>query len=111
MKNEWQAEMLEYYDERAPEYDEIYQGKGPGIPEPAAYTADVEAIKAVCRDFGHGHLIDIGCGTGYWLPYYIGNCQEISLVDQSRRMLSECQKRIKELETDIDVHFVIYIKV
>ena len=106
MKDEWHGQMLEYYEERAPEYDEIYQGEGPGIPDPALYTEDVEAIKKVCRDFGRGHLIDVGCGTGYWLPYYASNCTEITLVDQSRRMLSECQKRIKELHTDIDIHFV-----
>ena len=106
MKDHWQSKMMEYYDERAPEYDEIYQGKAPGICEPEVYEKDVEAIKAMCRDFGHGHLIDVGCGTGYWLPYYGRNCEEITFVDQSRRMLSECQKRIKELETDVQVRFV-----
>lgn len=106
MKDNWQVEMMEYYDERAPEYDEIYQGKGPGIAEPEVYAKDVEAIKAMCRDFGHGHLIDVGCGTCYWLPYYARNCKEITLVDQSRRMLGECQKRSKKLETDVEIHFV-----
>jgi ubiquinone/menaquinone biosynthesis C-methylase UbiE len=106
MKDNGQLEMMDYYDERAPEYDEIYQGGGPGIAEPEIYTKDVEAIKAMCRDFGRGHLIDIGCGTGYWLPYYSRNCTEITLVDQSRRMLGECQKRIKEIDADIGVHFV-----
>jgi ubiquinone/menaquinone biosynthesis C-methylase UbiE len=106
VKEHWQAEMMEYYDERAPEYDEIYQGKGPSISEPQVYKKDVEAIEVMCRDFGRGHLIDVGCGTGYWLPFYSGNCTGITLVDQSRRMLGECQKRIKELEMDAEVHFV-----
>ncbi|MGB7054981.1 MAG: class I SAM-dependent methyltransferase [bacterium] len=97
---------MEYYDERAPEYDEIYLGGTPGIPEPQTYRADVKAIKAICSSFGRGHLIDIGCGTGYWLPYYSKNCAEITLVDQSRRMLVECQKRVKELNAELDVHFV-----
>lgn len=106
MKSHQQQELMEYYDERAPEYDEIYLGRPPGIPEPQAYREDVEAIKAICISFGCGHLIDIGCGTGYWLPYYGKNCAEITLVDQSRRMLAECQKRVKELNTGVDVHFV-----
>jgi len=106
MKNQWQLQMMEYYEERASEYDDIYQGKGPGIAEPELYTKDVEAIKAMASDFGHGHLIDIGCGTGFWLPYYGVNCSEITLVDQSRRMLGECQKRLKDLGKDLAVHFV-----
>jgi ubiquinone/menaquinone biosynthesis C-methylase UbiE len=106
MKSHRQKELKEYYDERAPEYDEIYLGGTPGIPEPQVYHNDVEAIRNICSNFGRGHLIDIGCGTGYWLPYYAQNCSEITLVDQARNMLAECQKRIKGLSTDVAVNFV-----
>jgi ubiquinone/menaquinone biosynthesis C-methylase UbiE len=98
--------LNEYYDERAPEYDDIYLGRSPGVPEPEAYRQDVEAVKKICSDFGRGHLIDIGCGTGYWLPYYAANCMEITLVDQSRSMLIECQKKAKESLESEKVHFV-----
>jgi ubiquinone/menaquinone biosynthesis C-methylase UbiE len=106
VKDQKKSELLEYYDERAPEYDEIYLGKPPGMPEPQVYHKDVTAIKAICSGFGHGHLIDIGCGTGFWLPCYAKNCTKITLVDQSRRMLVECQKRIQGLDAGVDVHFV-----
>ena len=99
-------ELMEYYDERAPEYDEVYLGRSPGMPEPQAYRQDVDAIKKICGDFGRGHLIDIGCGTGYWLPYYAENCTEITLVDQSRSMLMECRKKAKESLEPEKVHFV-----
>lgn len=99
-------EFMRYYDERAPEYDEIYSGKGPSIPETQAYKKDVEEISAICRGFGRGHLIDIGCGTGYWLQYYARNCSEISLVDQSRNMLVQCKKRTNALPSDIGVNFI-----
>jgi SAM-dependent methyltransferase len=99
-------EIFDYYNERAPEYDDIYLGKQPGLPEPEFYSKDVERIKEVCAGFGNGHLIDIGCGTGYWLPYYAGNCSEITLVDQSRRMLFECQKRVKASTVDKNIHYV-----
>lgn len=99
-------ELADYYEERAPEYDELYAGHGPGIGEPQAYIKDVQEISAICRAFGRGHLIDIGCGTGYWLQYYATNCKEITLVDQSRNMLVQCQKRTKELPPDIIVHFI-----
>lgn len=100
-------ELKAYYDERAPEYDEIYLGRGPGIPEPEIYARDVKAITTLCADFGSGHLIDIGCGTGYWFPYYAKNCSEVTLIDQSRRMLVECRKRVDEHSTGVDVHFIM----
>ena len=98
--------MFEYYDERASEYDEIYKGGLPGMPEADLYRQDVEEIKAVCAGFGKGHLIDIGCGTAYWLPYYANNCSEITFVDQSRRMLAGCQKRAASLKLDREIHFI-----
>jgi len=101
-----QEELMKYYEERAPEYDEVYLGKSPGIPEPEAYARDVKEIKTICRGFGRGHLIDIGCGTGFWMPYYAKNCVEITLVDQSRNMLVQCQKKVNELAIDVDVHLL-----
>ena len=86
-----------YYDERAREYDEIYIGKGPAIPDPIAYQKDVKKVSEIASGFGEGHLIDIGCGTGFWLPYYAQNCSLITLLDQSEKMLSECKKRVDEL--------------
>ena len=89
--------MARYYDERAGEYDEIYQGRGPAIPDPDAYKKDVEEICQIASRFGRGHLIDIGCGTGFWLPYYALNCSQITLLDQSEKMLSECRGRVDKL--------------
>jgi len=99
-------ELIDYYEERAPEYDELYAGKGPALSAPDAYLNDVREISAICRGFGRGHLIDIGCGTGYWLQYYAENCREITLVDQSRNMLVQCQTRTNKLSSDIGVHFI-----
>ncbi len=56
--------------------------------------------------FGTGHLIDIGCGTGFWLPYYEGNCTQVTLVDQSGRMLSVCRKRADDLRVQGKCRFI-----
>ncbi len=82
--NHWHH-VAQYYDGRANEYDELYEGKGPAFPDPEAYKDDVKRIREIAHDFGRGHLIDIACGTGFWLPYYASNCAEITLVDQSER--------------------------
>ena len=98
--------LAQYYDERAPEYDELYLGCGPGIPVPESYEKDVNAIREICSDFGHGHLIDIGCGTGFWLPCYVNNCTKVTLIDQSRQMLVECQKRVDQLDSNVNIRLM-----
>jgi len=67
-KSRLSKEMMSYYDERAREYDEIYLGKGPAsIPDPIAYKNEVTKISRIVSTFGRGHLIDVGCGTGFCL--------------------------------------------
>ncbi len=100
-------EMISYYDARAPEYDEIYMGKRPAsIPDPALYKNEAQVTGRIVSIFGAGHLIDIACGTGYWLPYYAGNCSEITLIDQSEKMLFECRRRVDELGIREKCNFV-----
>ena len=90
-------EMMSYYDERAEEYDEIYLGKGHTTIDPDVYRQDVAKASEMVSRFGRGHLIDIACGAGFWLPDYARNCSQITFLDQSERMLSKCQDRVKEL--------------
>jgi ubiquinone/menaquinone biosynthesis C-methylase UbiE len=91
-------EMLLYYDERAEEYDQVYEGKEPAIQRYSdEYADDVAEISRMVAGFGRGHLIDIACGTGFWAPYYARNCERFTFVDQSEGMLAECKKRIESL--------------
>ncbi len=106
MEDEFVHEMMSYYDERAEEYDEIYKGEGPAIPDSFAYKKDVAEIKRMVSGFGKGHLIDIGCGTGFWLPYYQRNCSQITLIDQSEKMFSECKRKVDKLGLKHKCHFV-----
>jgi len=99
-------EMMVYYNERAKEYDEVYIGKGPAIPYPDACRNDVSKIKKMVSSFGKGHLIDIGCGTGFWLPYYSQNCSKITLIDQSEEMILECKERVDKLRLKNRCDFV-----
>ena len=99
-------EIKSYYDERAEEYDEIYRGKGHTTLDPSSYLEDVVRASEIASQFGNGHLIDIGCGTGFWLQSYYRNCSEITLIDQSEKMLRECRKRITDLGLTHSVHFV-----
>ncbi len=90
-------EMMSYYDERAKEYDEIYLGKGHTTIDADVYRKDVAKVSEMVSRFGKGHLIDIACGAGFWLPNYARNCNQITFLDQSARMLSKCRDRVEKL--------------
>jgi ubiquinone/menaquinone biosynthesis C-methylase UbiE len=98
MDEQLAQEMLQYYDERAEEYDDVYQGEGPAIRRYAdRYQQNTAEVCEIVAGFGHGHLIDIACGTGFWAPHYAQNCKRFTFVDQSAGMLAECKKRVAGL--------------
>jgi demethylmenaquinone methyltransferase/2-methoxy-6-polyprenyl-1,4-benzoquinol methylase len=100
-------EMLTYYEERASEYDEVYLGKGPAMPGyTRQYTNDVAHISRLVAGFGSGHLIDIACGPGFWAPHYARNAERITFLDQSEKVLAECQKRLAALPLSAALHFL-----
>ena len=87
--------MLRYYDERASEYEEAYvRGTGTAsIPDPDVFRREASLLTGVVERFARGRIIDLACGTGYWLPHYAGHCSSITLLDQSGRMLDECRTK------------------
>lgn len=91
--------MLDYYNERAPEYEEAYTtGTGTAsIPDPEVFRAEARRLASIVQPFGSDRLIDLACGTGYWLPFYADRCSQVTLVDQSQRMLGECSKKVDRL--------------
>lgn len=101
-----QQELFIYYNERSLEFDQVYSGKGPAIPHQQLYKKDSNKISNIISSFGKGHIIDIGCGTGYWLPFYANNCREITLVDASERMISECKRRSDKNGFSDKCHYV-----
>ncbi len=99
--------MNEYYDERAAEFDEIYTlGKPPGsVKDPELYMKEARALATIVRAHCHGDLLDIPCGTGYWLGFYAENCSAITLVDQSENMLRESREKAREHDVESITRF------
>jgi len=92
------SEMFAYYDARADGYDDFYRGKGAAIaPLSTEYPIDAAAIAALLSSFGHGDVLDLACGTGFWLSAYGRNARSITLVDQSAPALVRCAQRIDAL--------------
>jgi ubiquinone/menaquinone biosynthesis C-methylase UbiE len=92
--------MFRYYDERASEYEEAYVlGTGTAsIPDPDVFRREVSLLTRMVEHFARGQLVDLACGTGYWLPHYVAGCSSITLIDQAPRMLQECRKKIASLD-------------
>jgi demethylmenaquinone methyltransferase/2-methoxy-6-polyprenyl-1,4-benzoquinol methylase len=93
--------MLRYYDERAPEYEDAYVlGTGTAsIPDREVFRQEAVLLGGIVERFARGRLVDLACGTGFWLPHYATRCSRITLIDQAPRMLDECRKKVATLNT------------
>ena len=91
--------MLAYYDERAPEYEEAYTlGTGTAsIQNPEVFKAEARVLGGIVRRFARGRIMDLACGTAFWLPEYAPNCSHITLLDQSDSMLMEARGKVNRL--------------
>jgi ubiquinone/menaquinone biosynthesis C-methylase UbiE len=99
MDPELRQQMLAYYNERAPEYEEAYTlGTGTAsISDPEVFKAEARVLEGIVARVAHGSLMDLACGTAYWLPHYAANCSRITLFDQSERMLAEARTKASGL--------------
>lgn len=94
MNQDLKQSMFEYYRERVPEYDEVYQGKGPAsVSKPDAYSSEVVILYDIIKHTLSGDLIDIACGTAFWLPSYARAIRHVTLLDQSPEMLNAARAR------------------
>jgi len=100
MDSDLRQRMLHYYDERASEYEEAFtSGTGTSsMTNSAIFKTEAIALADIVRRFAKGSLIDLACGTAYWLPNYAGQCSSITLFDQSEKMLEESRKKVRALE-------------
>lgn len=91
--------MLRYYDERASEYEDAYViGTGTAsIPDPDVFRREAVLLASIVERCAHGRIVDLACGTGYWLPYYASRGSSLTLIDQSPRMLDQCRKKVAAL--------------
>jgi len=94
MSQDLKESMLEYYTHCAQEFDEKYKGRGSAsILDPQACQDEVVILSDIVKATCSGNLLDMACGTAFWLPHYASNCYHITLFDQSYGMLVQAQNR------------------
>jgi ubiquinone/menaquinone biosynthesis C-methylase UbiE len=91
-------EQIEYYDRRAPEYDET--SMPPGDPMAPFIT---EAKAALHRFAPRGKVLEIGCGTGKRTEWLLGQAHSVTALDASAAMLERGRRNVR----DTRVHFVL----
>lgn len=88
--------MKEYYDTRAPEYDEWYTGTGVFAErERPDWDAAVGRLVADLEALTPASTLDIACGTGFLTRHLPGR---VTGLDQSDRMLAIAAQRLPNAE-------------
>jgi ubiquinone/menaquinone biosynthesis C-methylase UbiE len=86
--------MREYYDARAPEYDDWYLGQGLfGERERPGWERELAALGRALSSLPYAHTLDVACGTGFLTRHLPG---EIVGLDQSEQMLEIARERLPE---------------
>ena len=73
------------YDQVAPEYDRRYAQ--------ARRYGRVEALLRLASALNARRILEVGCGTGYWLAHLRAMGDELYGLDPSMRMLEQAQRR------------------
>lgn len=84
--------MKEYYDTRAPEYDDWWLGRGLyGQRERPGWEDELAEVAAVLGRLAPVRTLDVACGTGFITQHLPG---VVVGLDQSARMLAEARRRL-----------------
>jgi len=88
--------IFAYYEAQAEDYEAFYAGSGQALPGlENEYPLDAAGVTGLLTDFGHGDVVDLACGTAFWLSTYGPNCRSVTLVDQSAAMLAHAARRAR----------------
>ena len=80
--------MKEYYDRRAPEYDDWWLAAARERP---GWQQELDEVAGTLGALPAARTLDVACGTGYVTQHLTG---EVVALDQSPRMLAEAGKRL-----------------
>lgn len=88
MKNDKRHNMGEYYNERAPEYEQIYYRDN----KPRREEIDTEAERLKKLASGKT-ILEFACGTGYWTERLSQTATTITAFDLSEKMITQAKQK------------------
>lgn len=93
------AEQREYYDQRAPEYEDWWYRRGLFDQGPAANERWFEEIRevedALDRFAPRGKILELACGTGTWTRRLVRYADHLTAVDASAEVLALNRSRLE----------------
>jgi ubiquinone/menaquinone biosynthesis C-methylase UbiE len=85
-----------YYDERAPEYDDWWLGRGLYAErDRPGWNEELRELESVIADLPPKRTLDVACGTGFLTRHLRG---EIVGLDASERMLTLAREQAPDAE-------------
>ena len=91
------TEQLEYYRQRAPEYDQWWRSQGryaKSPPDERRWAADVaEVEQALDRFAPAGDVLELAAGTGWWTERLIRHARHVTAVDAAEEALALNRRR------------------
>jgi len=82
------SDLVEYYRERAEEYDEIYEWRDPHRQEEQLLLR--EAIK---ESLEGRRVLEVACGTGYWTRILSQTAESIMATDLGQEVMELAKKK------------------
>jgi demethylmenaquinone methyltransferase/2-methoxy-6-polyprenyl-1,4-benzoquinol methylase len=100
-----EADLLAYYEARAPEYDDWYLRQGRYARGPihdAAWNTELDAAGRWLDDLPiRGEIVELAAGTGWWSPL-LASKGELSMYDAAGAPLDRARERL--LAHDLRAH-------
>ena len=92
-------EQMEYYRERAPEYDDWYYQRGrfaAGEQRRREWQGEIARAHAVLRSLGPvEQALELACGTGIWTEPLLRVADRITAVDASPETMELARRRVR----------------
>src|SRR5205807_2472130 len=82
------ANLLRYYDQRAPDYEQIY------LPRDQRHGHELGELARELREALRGRrVLEVACGTGFWTTCAAQAARRVTATDASLAMLAEAREK------------------